>query len=382
MTRNSIRIAVAAPLGLVLIFAVWRLGETYGQSRKPAAVPVAVPVRAAPARRDAMSTSVSSVGTVQALNTVLVRARVDGVIEQVLFKEGQIVSQGEVLVKLDALPFEAQLRASQAQRSKDAALLENAKIDLQRYEFLVQNDSASTQLRDTARSLVSQLTATLANDDAQVDMARLSLSYTTIKAPIGGRVGARLIDAGNIVHAADATGLVVITQQRPIAINFAVPQDRLGELRAAQRRGPIAVGVLDEQDGGSKGQGELILIDNQIDTTTGTIRCKAVFPNAADEFWPGQFVTVRVALRTLPNAIIVPTTAVQAGSEGAYVYVVAAGNVAKAQPVTVVSVEGKDTIVGSGVSAGDTVVTEGQFRLEPDAVVRIEAAESPVARRP
>jgi multidrug efflux system membrane fusion protein len=382
MTPKIVRVAVAASLVLLLIFAAWWLGKIYGGSRPPSAASVAVPVRAAPARRDAISISVSSVGTVQALNTVLVRARVDGVIERVLFKEGQIVSQGELLVKLDALPFEAQLRASQAQRSKDAALLENAKIDLQRYEFLVQNDSASSQLRDTSRSLVRQLTATVANDDAQVDMARLSLSYTTIKAPIAGRVGARLIDAGNIVHAADSTGLVVITQQRPIAINFSVPQDRLAELRAAQLRGPISVGVMNEQDGGSKGQGELILIDNQIDTATGTIRCKAVFPNATDDFWPGQFVTVRIALRTLPNAIMVPTAAVQAGSEGAYVYVVAAGNVAKVHLVTVVSVEGNETIIGRGVSAGDTVVTEGQFRLEPDAVVRIESADSPVPPQP
>ena len=382
MAVKIVRVALAAFFVLLLAFSLWRLGEVYGQTGKPAAASAAVPVRAALARRGAISTSVSSIGTVQALNTVLVRARVDGAIAQVLFKEGQIVSQGAVLVKLDPLPSEAQLRAAQAQRSKDAALLENAKIDLQRYEFLVQNDSASTQMRDTARSLVSQLTAAVANDDAQVDMARLSLSYTTIKAPIAGRVGARLIDAGNIVHAADSAGLVVITQQRPIAITFAVPQDRLAELRAAQLRGPISVSVLDEQGGQARGQGELILIDNQIDTTTGTIRCKAVFPNAGDEFWPGQFVTVRIALKSLADAIIVPTAAVQTGGEGTYVYVVAAGNVAKMHPVAVVSVEGDETIIGHGVSAGDTVVTGGQFRLEPDAAVRIESADSPVARRP
>lgn len=382
MRVKIVRVAVAIPLIVLLAFALWKLGDVYGQARKPAATSAAVPVRAALARRGAISTSVSSVGTVQALNTVLVRARVDGAIEQVLFKEGQLVAKGEVLVKLDALPFEAQLRAAQAQRSKDAALLENARIDLQRYEFLVKNDSASTQMRDTARSLVNQLTATVANDEAQADMARLSLSYTTIKAPIAGRVGARLIDAGNIVHAGDATGLVVITQQRPIAVNFAVPQDRLAELRSAQIRGAIAVSVLDEQGGRTRGQGELVLIDNQIDTTTGTIRCKAVFPNADDEFWPGQFVTVRIALKSLPDAIIVPTAAVQAGGDGAYVYVVAAGNVVKMHPVTVVSIEGDETIIGHGVSAGETVVTGGQFRLEPDAVVRIEAADASAARRP
>jgi multidrug efflux system membrane fusion protein len=314
---------------------------------------------------------------VQALNTVLVRARVDGAIEQVLFKEGQIVSRGEVLVKLDPLPFEAQLRVNQAQLAKDSALLDNAKVDLQRYEDLLQADSTSTQTRDTARSLVAQLTAAVANDAAQVDLARLSLSYTTIKAPITGRVGARLIDAGNIVHTADSTGLVVITQLSPIAVTFAIPQERLGDLRAAQVRGPIPVTVLNEAGGPSENAGEVILIDNQIDTTTGTIRCKAQFSNATDTLWPGQFVTVRIALKTLPDAILIPTIAVQNGSEGPYVYVVTAGNLVKARVVNIGSVEGDQTIVVSGLSAGETVVTEGQFRLEPDAPVHIASVDSP-----
>jgi membrane fusion protein, multidrug efflux system len=382
MPKKIARPVLVFCLVLGFAFALWKLGELYGHSAESSATREGVPVRVALVRRDAIATSVSSIGTVQALNTVLVRARIDGAIEQVLFKEGQIVTQGEVLVKLDARPFDAQLRAAQAQRAKDAALLENATTDLRRYEYLVQNDSASTQLRDTARSLVQQLTATVANDDAQVDMARLSLSYTTITAPIAGRVGARLIDAGNIVHASDTTGLVVITQLKPIAITFAVPQDRLAELRAAQLSGPVAVSVLSEQGGPATAEGQLILIDNQIDTTTGTIRCKAVFQNATDQFWPGQFVTLRIALKTLPDATIVPSAAVQNGSEGPYIYIVAAGNVAKMLPVTVVSVEGDQTILGRGVTAGENVVTEGQFRLEPDVVVRVEGGDSPPPQRP
>jgi len=376
MVLKPARIVTAIALVLVLMFAVWKLGEVYGQNGKSSARP-AVSVRVAVVRRGAISTSVTNIGTVQALNTVLVRARVDGAIEQVLFKEGQVVSRGEVLVKLDPLPFEAQLRVNQAQLSKDAALLDNAKVDLQRYEDLLQADSTSTQVRDTARSLVAQLTAAVANDAAQVDLARLSLSYATIKAPITGRVGARLIDAGNIVHTADSNGLVVITQLSPIAVSFAVPQERLGDLRAAQVRGPIPVTVLNAAGGSSENEGDVILIDNQIDTTTGTIRCKAQFSNAEDTLWPGQFVTVRIALKTLPDAILMPTIAVQNGSEGPYVYVVASGNLVKARVVHIGSVEGDQTIVVSGLSGGETVVTEGQFRLEPDAPVRIVSVDSP-----
>jgi multidrug efflux system membrane fusion protein len=375
MAVKPLRIAGAIALVLVVTFAIWKLGKVYGQNGKSGS-PAAAAVRVAVVRRAAISTSVSNIGTVQALNTVLVRARVDGAIEQVLFKEGQIVSRGDVLVKLDPLPFEAQLRVNQAQLSKDAALLDNAKVDLQRYEALLQADSTSTQTRDTARSLVAQLTAAVANDAAQVDLARLSLSYTTIKAPITGRVGARLIDAGNIVHTGDSTGLVVITQLSPIAVSFAIPQERLGELRAAQIRGPIPVTVLNEAGGPGENQGEVILIDNQIDTTTGTIRCKAEFSNARDTLWPGQFVTVRIALKTLPDAILIPTIAVQNGSEGPYVYVVTAGNLVKARVVQIGSIEGDQTIVVSGLSAGETVVTEGQFRLEPDAPVHIASVDS------
>jgi membrane fusion protein, multidrug efflux system len=375
MAAKPVRIAVAIAGVVVLMLAAWKLGEGYGQNGKRSS-PAAAAVRVAVVRRGAISTSVTNIGTVQALNTVLVRARVDGAIDEVLFKEGQIVARGQVLVKLDPLPFEAQLRVNQAQLAKDSALLDNARADLQRYESLLRADSTSTQIRDTARSLVAQLTAAVANDAAQVDLARLSLSYTTIKAPIAGRVGARLVDAGNIVHATDSTGLVVITQLSPIAVSFAVPQERLGDIRAAQVRGPIPVTVLNEAGRPGENEGDLIMVDNQIDTTTGTIRCKAEFPNAHDALWPGQFVTVRIALKTLPDAIIIPSVAVQNGSEGPYAYVVTDANLVKARPLHIGSVEGGETIVASGLSAGERVVTEGQFRLEPDALVHIESVDS------
>ncbi len=188
-----------------------------------------------------------------------------------------------------------------------------------------------------------------------------------------------MIDAGNIVHTTDTNGLVVITQLSPIAVSFAVPQERLKELRAAQRRGSIPVAVLNDAGAPSEDEGEVILIDNQIDTTTGSIRCKAQFSNANDILWPGQFVTVRVALKTLADAIVIPTIAVQNGNEGPYVYMVTADNHAKAQVVHIGSVEGDQTIVASGLSAGETVVTEGQFRLEPDALVHVESVDQPRA---
>jgi multidrug efflux system membrane fusion protein len=376
MSVKTVRIALGVALAGLLALVLWKLGALYGATGKPPAPPAEASVRVVTVRRGAISATVTNIGTVQALNTVLVRARVDDVIEEVLFKEGQIVSRGDVLVKLDPLPFEAQLRVNQAQLAKDAALLDNAKVDLRRYEELLQADSISKQTRDTARSLVAQLTAAVANDVAQVDLARLSLAYTTIKAPITGRVGARLVDAGNIVHTADANGLVVITQLSPIAVSFAVPQERLKDLRAAQARGSIPVTVLNDAGGPSENAGEVILIDNQIDTTTGTIRCKSQFANASDSLWPGQFVTVRVALKTLPDAILIPTTAVQNGSEGPYVYVVAADNRAQARVVHIGSAEGDQTVIDSGLSAGETVVTEGQYRLEPDALVHIESVDS------
>jgi membrane fusion protein, multidrug efflux system len=375
MPVKPVRIVLPLALVLVAMFAIWKLVAGYGADGKQASPAAAV--RVAVVRRGAISTSITNIGTVQALNTVLVRARVDGVIEQVLFKEGQIVSRGQALVKLDPLPFEAQLRVNQAQLAKDTALLDNAKADLRRYETLLQDDSTSVQTRDTARSLVAQLTAAVANDVAQVDLARLSLSYTTIKAPLAGRVGARLIDAGNIVHTTDSNGLVVITQLTPIAVTFAVPQERLAELRAAQARRPIRVTVLNQAGAPSENDGEIIMIDNQIDTTTGTIRCKAEFPNGDDALWPGQFVTVRIALRTLPDAILIPSVAVQNGADGPYVYVVAGGNVAKPRVVHIGSIEGDQTIVASGLAPGETVVTEGQFRLEPDAPVHIESVDAP-----
>jgi multidrug efflux system membrane fusion protein len=314
---------------------------------------------------------VTSVGTVQAFNTVLVRARVDGEIRRIAFREGQDVKQGDVLIELDRRPLEAQVEAAIAQQRKDQAQFENAKVDLARYELLMQTDSVPRQVLDTARALVHQLDATVAVDAAQADAARLQVEYATIRSPIEGRTGARLVDVGNMVHTSDANGLVTLTQLRPIFVTFALPQEILPTLRARQASSALSVTALPQGAGEMVGGGELTLIDNQIDTATGTIHCKATFPNPALALWPGQFVTASVLLDTLHGVVTVPAAAVQAGADGPFVYVVSNG-IAKARRVrggpTVDGIEA----VTSGVAGGELVVTEGQFQLEDNVPVTVK----------
>jgi multidrug efflux system membrane fusion protein len=368
------RLAAMAAIAAVAALALWHVIGAGIAARQKDTDEDRIPVQVAPVSRGAVELSVSSVGTVQALNTVVLRPRVDGEIQSVRFREGQLVARGDVLIALDPLPFRAALRAAQAQRSKDAALLENARRDFERYEKLLQMDSAPAQTRDTALSTVNQLTAAVANDDAQIDLAQLSLTYTTIRAPFAGRIGARLTDAGNIVHPSDANGLAVLTQIHPIAMNFAVPQDRLPELREAQRRGPVPVLVSEQYGKEVLDRGELTLIDNQIDAATGTVRCKAQFPNLKDNLWPGQFVTIRLLLRTLPEALTVPTSAVQSGPNTAFVFVVSKDGIATVRAIRIGGVQDDRSIVASGLNADERVVTEGQFRLEKEARVRIMPA--------
>jgi membrane fusion protein, multidrug efflux system len=372
MKVSSRRIAISCVLACLIGLALWRLGAATGDAGKQRAQGDAVPVQVAAVTRGPVDLSVSSVGTVLALNTVVLRPRIDAPIQSVRFREGQLVTRGEVLIELDPLPFRAQLLVAKAQRDRDAALLENAKHDFERYDTLLQMDSTTAQTRDTALSTVHQLTATVANDDAQIDLAKLSLSYATIRAPFSGRIGARLVDAGNIVHVSDATGLAVLTQIQPITVTFALPQDRLPELRDAQRRGSVPA-IASTQDGRQiLDRGELTLIDNQIDAVTGTVRCKAVFPNSHDNLWPGQFVMVATRLRVLPQALTVPTSAVQQNSDGAFVYVVSDDLVARAQAVHLVGIQDDRSIIDSGLTGGERVVTEGHFRLESNARVRLE----------
>ncbi|HEY4368631.1 MAG TPA: efflux RND transporter periplasmic adaptor subunit [Steroidobacteraceae bacterium] len=347
--------------------AVWGFGSFH----KPApAAPKAVPVRVvSTVRRDAPA-YLSTIATVQAFNTVLVRPRVDGQISRVSFVEGAQVKRGDPLVELDRRPFESQLRAARAQKVRDNAQLENANRDLKRYESLIKlNSPLAAQTLDAARSQVAQLTAALEVDDAQVDQARLQLDYATIVAPIDGRAGARLVDVGNIVHASDVTGFVVLTQVHPIAVSFSLPQGELQNLRAQQARHALHVLAIDPTSERQLDAGELTLIDNQIDAGTGTIHCKAVFPNVGEALWPGQFVTARVLMENLADTVTVPVAAIQSGSRGPFVYIVDADRRAEIRDVQVGPTFQGEAAIVHGLNGGETVVVEGQFQLEPHTLV-------------
>jgi multidrug efflux system membrane fusion protein len=365
------RLAWAIVAGLAVLLGLWYWSQSRGASPGKGGASEGVPVRVARGDVRDVPQYLSSVGTVQAFNMVLVRARVDGEISRVAFREGQNVRRGDVLVELDRRPFEAQVRSVVAQRDKDQAQLDNAKVDLARYELLLQTNSAPQQVLDTTRSLVHQLEATVNADSAQIDAARLQVEYATIRAPIDGRTGARLVDVGNMVHPGDVTGLVTLTQIRPVSVSFALPQEVLPALRARQAHGALPVQALTQGGADILGEGELTLIDNQIDTTTGTIRCKATFANPNEVLWPGQFVTTRVLLETLHHAVIVPASAMQTGPGGAFVYVVE-NSVAKLRKVTAGPAADGVVPIFSGLAGGETVVVEGQFQLEPDARVTVK----------
>jgi len=348
------------------------------------AKPPAVPVRTARVAQESMDVAVSGVGGVLPVSTVTVRTRIDGQLDRVDFKEGQDVKAGQVLAHLDARTFEAQLQQIEAQRAKDAAQLANAQADLRRYNDLIKEDATTRQTLDTQAASVRQLQATLKNDDAQVNYARVQLSFATIKAPISGRVGARLVDAGNIVHASDAAGLVVINQIDPIAVQFSLPESQFQAVNAAVRAGkPLAVQAIDRGTHEVLGSGALVLLNNQIDVATGTIALKAHFANAQHTLWPGQSVDARLVLGTRADALTVPSAAVQRSQDGLFAYVVGSDRKVRVQPIEVSGSQNGKTIVAKGLAPGDQVVTDGQYRLAPGALVSEAApAATPEGAQP
>ena len=359
---------VASGVLSLLAVLLWHWGAFSHASTAPHK---GVPVRVIRAARNDTPAYLTNIATVQAFNTVLVRARVDGQITRVAFEEGAEVKRGEVLVELDRRPFEAQWRAALAQKERDSALLANAKKDERRYQSLMDADAGAAQTLDTTRAQVAQLTAAIALDQSQADLARLQLAYATVTAPIDGRTGVRLIDVGNMVHATDANGLVVLTQLRPIAVTFALPQNTLPTVRRQQEHHPLRVLAMDPSGDLTIDAGQLTLIDNQIDATTGTYRCKAIFPNTDEALWPGEFVTARLILDPVPNAVRVPTAAVQEGPQGPYVYVVAEDHTAQLRPVSVGQRLAGEAVISKGLQGGEAVIVEGQFRVEPGAVVEV-----------
>ena len=328
-----------------------------------------VPVLAAVPRVQDMPVYLDGVGTVRALNTVTVRAQVDGKLIAVNFIEGQDVKKGDILGEIDPAIYQAQYDQAVAKKAQDEALLANQRLDLVRYQQLAATNAGSKQQADTQRALVAQQEALVKADQAAIDNTQATLGYTKIVAPLSGRAGLRQVDQGNIIHAADVTGLVILTQLQPIAVWFSLPQQQIVRVNAAAAKGTLAVDVFGNDGVTVADTGKLTGIDNQVDPTTGTLRLKAEFPNASYQLWPGQFVNVRLKVETIAKAIVVPTSAVQRGPAGTFSYVIGDDNVVTAKPVTVTQQNENDAVVASGLSPTDRVVTTGFANLADGARV-------------
>jgi membrane fusion protein, multidrug efflux system len=306
----------------------------------------------------------TGLGTVQAFYTVTVTARVDGEIQKIAFTEGQEIKKGDLLAQIDPRPNQAAYEQAVATKAKDAAMLANSKRDLDRYVLLQPQDLASKQTVDTARANVDQLTAQVQVDQALIDSARTQLDYTRITSPINGRTGIRLIDPGNIVHAAGTSGIVVVTQVKPISVVFTLPEENLSEVGAAMAAGKVLVTTVSRDGAKELDTGTLSLIDNEIDQTTGTAKLKATFNNEKNTLWPGQFVNARVLVRTERQALTLPTPAVQLGPNGPFTYVVKSDSTVEVRPIKIGEESGGLTIVKQGVALGEQVVTSNQYRLQ------------------
>lgn len=327
----------------------------------------AVPVVTAVVAQKEMAIYRAGIGTVQAAQSVTVKVRVDGQLDKVAFKEGQDVKQGDLLAQIDPRTYQAQLNQAIAQQAHDQANLTAAQKDLERYTKLVTDGSIPQQTLDTQQSTVNQLKASVQSDQAQIESAKVQLSYTTIRAPISGRTGLRLIDVGNITHAADTTGLVVINQIDPIAVVFTLPEaDFQAVNQALQQSGATALPVtaLARDNGAPMGAGHLLLVNNQIDTSTGTFQLKALFPNPKHTLWPGQYVNVSVQIGILHNALTIPDAALQRGTDGMYVYVVKPDGSAAAQSVRITQSQAGMTVIAAGLTAGERVIVDGQFKVK------------------
>ena len=333
-----------------------------------------VPVLAIKAERRDMPIDIDSIGTVQAFNTVTVRSEVDGRLIELSFRDGQDVKAGDILAKIDPTIYQAQYDQTLAKKAQDEAILANAQRDLERYLNLAKTEYAPQQQADTQRSTVAQISAQLAADQAAIDNAKAYLDRTTIRAPIDGRTGIRLVDKGNLVHASDQTGLVGIAQVMPISVIITLPQQHLPAINRALARGKVIVDARDGELGTVIDHGTVEVVDNLVDQTTGTIKLKAAFPNAGLALWPGQFVNITLHVGILKDAMMVSTTAVQRGPSGAFVYVVDEQSKVSVRAVTTARQTESDTAIASGLEAGETVVTSGFNRLSDGVTVRVDAA--------
>jgi multidrug efflux system membrane fusion protein len=343
-----------------------------GRPGAPGGPPRPTPVVAVPARIGEIDLYLSGLGTVTPLQTVTVRSRVEGQLLRVLFEEGQIVKEGQLLAEIDPRPFQVQLAQAEGNMARDRALLENARLDLERYQLLFQQDSIAKQQVDTQAALVRQYVGTVQIDQSQIDNARLQITYSRITAPIAGRVGLRLVDPGNIVRAGDATGLVVITQLQPIGTVFTIPQDSVPVvMKRMQSAEKLPVEAWDRELKTRLATGTLASVDNQVDPTTGTVKLRARFANDDIGLFPNQFVNVRMKLDTLRDATVIPSAAVQRGGQGMFVYVVKDDQTASVRPVKLGPVDGQRIAIAEGLSPGEIVVIDGVDRLRDGAAVEV-----------
>src|SRR6266849_4785784 len=366
--RRTVSIAIT----LLILGGLGYIGSTSLQQKQAAnrvRPDLAVPVLAATPRIQDVPVYLEGVGSVRALNNVLVRAQVDGKLIAVNFTEGQDVKKGDVLGEIDPVIYKAQYDQAVAKKAQDEAQLANMRLDLTRYQQLAASNAGSKQQADTQRAVVAQQEALVNADQAAIENAQATLGYTKIIAPLSGRAGLRQVDQGNIIHAADVTGLVIITQLQPIAVQFSLPQQQIVRVNAASAKGALTVDVFGNDGITVVDSGKLTGIDNQVDPTTGTLKLKAEFPNANFQLWPGQFVNVRLKVDTLSKAVVVPTSAVQRGPAGTFSYVIGDGDIVTAKPVVVTQQNETDAVIASGLSTSDRVVTTGFANLADGAKI-------------
>jgi multidrug efflux system membrane fusion protein len=383
--RGPFRILAIAVLIPLVALAVWwqSVRDSAAQPKGgPPGMSVVVSVTTAPARLGVAPVTLTGLGTVTPLRTVTVTSRVDGALTEVRFKEGQLVKEGDLLAQIDPRAFQAQLEQYQGQLAKDTALLENARADLVRYENLVKKDMLAGQTKDTQSSLVRQYEGTTRTDKAQIDNAKLQIEYSRITAPISGRVGLRKVDPGNIVRASDSTGLFVITQVSPISVLFTLPEDQVPPVLKRLRTGEhLPVAAFDRSMTHKLAEGKLITSDNQIDTTTGTVKLRANFDNTDEALFPNQFVNAVLLLEERKDVVLLPASAILRGPKGARVFVLGKDNTVTSRSVVTGMAVGLDTVVESGLAPGEIVVVEGADRLRDGSTVTVKNPSEPVATK-
>jgi membrane fusion protein, multidrug efflux system len=383
MQRKGV-LAMALGAGVAALGGWFALeGSAWSKAREPQgpAPAATIPVTADTVAERDMPVVAQGEGAIQAFNTDVIRSRIDGQITKVLFTEGQDVRAGDPLFEIDPRPYQAALDQARAARQKDEAQLTSARLDLERSTKLLGNGYQTRQTYDQQKSLVAQLEAAIRGDEAAIESATVNLSYTQIRSPIDGRTGARGIDVGNIVRASDNAGLVTVTQLKPIFATFTLPQAQLDPIRRNAALGPLAVEVYAEADQRLLGNGRLSLIDNQVDPATGTVRLKALFDNADERLWPGEFVSVRLILSVRKDAITVPARAVQQGARGYFAYVVKPDDTAERRDVALVGIQDGLALVEKGLSPGERVVVDGQYRLTAGDKVRVRPPQPAEAAR-